>query len=42
MSNLNELKPVGNLSPFARFCCTIGNRAELLNQNLEYVNLDTL
>lgn len=25
MSNLNELKPVANLSPFARFCCTIGN-----------------
>ena len=25
MENLNELKPVGKLSPFAHFCCTIGN-----------------
>lgn len=25
MNNLNELKPVGKLSPFTRFCCTIGN-----------------
>ena len=25
MENLNELKPVGKLSPFTRFCCTIGN-----------------
>ena len=25
MENLNELKPVGKLSPFTHFCCTIGN-----------------
>lgn len=25
MENLKELKPVGKLSPFAHFCCTIGN-----------------
>lgn len=25
MENLQELKPVGKLSPFAHFCCTIGN-----------------
>ena len=25
MENLNELKPVGKLTPFAHFCCTIGN-----------------
>lgn len=25
MKNLQELKPVGKLSPFAHFCCTIGN-----------------
>ena len=25
MENLNELKPVGKLSPLAHFCCTIGN-----------------
>lgn len=25
MENLQELKPVGNLPPFTRFCCTIGN-----------------
>ena len=25
MNNLQELKPVGKLSPFAHFCCTIGN-----------------
>ena len=25
MENLNKLKPVGKLSPFAHFCCTIGN-----------------
>lgn len=25
MSNLNDLKPIVNLNPFARFCCTIGN-----------------
>ena len=25
MNNLEELKPVGKLSPFAHFCCTIGN-----------------
>lgn len=25
MENLQELKPVGKLTPFAHFCCTIGN-----------------
>lgn len=25
MENLKELKPVGKLSPFTHFCCTIGN-----------------
>lgn len=25
MADLNELKPVGKLNPFAKFCCTIGN-----------------
>lgn len=25
MTNLNQLKPVGNITPFAKFCCTIGN-----------------
>lgn len=25
MANLNELRPVGKLNPFAKFCCTIGN-----------------
>lgn len=25
MSNLNELKPVGSITPFTKFCCTIGN-----------------
>ena len=25
MSNLSELKPVGSISPFKKFCCTIGN-----------------
>ena len=25
MGDLNELKPVGKLNPFAKFCCTIGN-----------------
>ena len=25
MENLHELKPVGKLTPFAHFCCTIGN-----------------
>ena len=25
MSNLNELKPVGTITPFTKFCCTIGN-----------------
>lgn len=25
MENLNELKPVGKLSPFGHFCCTIGH-----------------
>lgn len=24
MANLNELKPVGKLNPFGKFCCTIG------------------
>ena len=25
MNNLQELKPVGRITPFTRFCCTIGN-----------------
>ena len=25
MADLNELKPVGKLNPFTKFCCTIGN-----------------
>jgi hypothetical protein len=36
MSNLNELKPVGNLSPFARFCCTIGNLPSSYMVSLTY------
>ena len=36
MSNLNELKPVGNLSPFTRFCCTIGNLPSSYMVSLTY------
>lgn len=36
MSNLNVLKPVGNLSPFARFCCTIGNLPSSYMVSLTY------
>lgn len=36
MSNLNELKPVGNLSLFTRFCCTIGNLPSSYMVSLTY------
>lgn len=36
MSNLNELKPVGTLSPFTRFCCTIGNLPSSYMVSLTY------
>lgn len=36
MSNLNELKPIINLNPFARFCCTIGNLPSSYMASLTY------
>lgn len=36
MSNLNELKPIINLNPFARFCCTIGNLPSSYMVSLTY------
>ena len=36
MSNLNELKPIINLNPFARFCCTIGNLPTSYMTSLTY------
>lgn len=36
MSNLNELKPIINLNPFARFCCTIGNLPSSYMSSLTY------
>lgn len=36
MSNLNELKPVGKLNPFAHFCCTIGNLPTSYVASLSY------
>ena len=36
MSNLNELKPIINLNPFARFCCTIGNLPSSYMTSLTY------
>lgn len=36
MSNLNELRPVGSLNPFGRFCCTIGNLPSSYMSSLNY------
>lgn len=36
MSNLNELKPIISLNPFARFCCTIGNLPSSYMASLTY------
>lgn len=36
MSNLNHLKPIVNLNPFARFCCTIGNLPSSYMASLTY------
>lgn len=36
MANLNELKPIINLNPFARFCCTIGNLPSSYMASLTY------
>lgn len=36
MSNLNELKPIINLNPFAKFCCTIGHLPSSYMSSLTY------
>lgn len=36
MANLNELKPIINLNPFAKFCCTIGNLPSSYMASLTY------
>lgn len=36
MSNINELKPLISLNPFARFCCTIGNLPSSYMASLTY------
>lgn len=36
MANLNELKPVGNITPFGKFCCTIGNLPTSYMTSLTY------
>lgn len=36
MANLNELKPVGNITPFGKFCCTIGNLPASYMSSLTY------
>lgn len=36
MSNINELKPIISLNPFARFCCTIGNLPSSYMASLTY------
>lgn len=36
MSNLNDLKPIINLNPFARFCCTIGNLPTSYMKSMDY------
>lgn len=36
MSNINELKPINSLNPFARFCCTIGNLPSSYMASLTY------
>ena len=39
MSDLNELRPIQALSPFKRFCCTIGNLPSSYTQCMSYVEL---
>lgn len=39
MSNLNELTPIQSLSPFKRFCCTIGNLPSSYVQSLSFEEL---
>ncbi len=36
MSNLSELKPVGSITPFTKFCCTIGNLPSSYMQSFTY------
>ena len=36
MSNLKELKPVGSITPFTKFCCTIGNLPSSYMQSFTY------
>lgn len=36
MSNLNELKPTSSLSPFGKFCCTIGHLPSSYMSSLTY------
>lgn len=39
MSNLNELRPIQALSPFKRFCCTIGNLPSSYVESMSYMEL---
>lgn len=39
MSNLNELTPIQALSPFKRFCCTIGNLPSSYVESMSYMEL---
>lgn len=39
MSNLNELRPIQALSPFKRFCCTIGNLPSSYVESMTYAEL---
>lgn len=39
MSNLNELRPIQALSPFKRFCCTIGNLPSSYVESMTYMEL---
>ena len=39
MANLNELRPIQALSPFKRFCCTIGNLPSSYVESMSYMEL---
>lgn len=39
MANLNELRPIQSLSPFKRFCCTIGNLPSSYVESMSYMEL---
>lgn len=39
MNDLNELKPIQALSPFKRFCCTIGNLPSSYVESMSYMEL---